>query len=156
MKEQMVTAIELAIEKHEGQMYGNLPYMAHLIEVDNLVTKVYKKVKTAGEPYSKEPGDEMDCLRAVAFLHDIIEDTDTTSDDLRNAGICDEVVVAVELITKIKGGSYFLYIEGIRLNELARKVKLCDTAANLRNSIKEGNIKRINKYSKQLQLLGGF
>ncbi|MNN94820.1 hypothetical protein D3C81_2135190 [compost metagenome] len=95
-------------------------------------------------------------MRACAFLHDILEDTNTTREDLLDAGICNEVVVAVERITKIKGGSYFLYIEGIKSNELARKVKLCDTAANLRNSIKEGNIKRINKYSKQLQLLGGF
>jgi (p)ppGpp synthase/HD superfamily hydrolase len=156
MKNQMTLAVELAIEKHEGQMYGNLPYMAHLIEVDNLVTKVYKKVKSPGEPYSKEPGDEMDCLRAIAFLHDILEDTDTTTYELLDAGICQQVVDAVEKMSKVKGESYSDYIVEVKSNELARKVKLCDTAANLRNSIKEGNIKRINKYSKQLQLLGGF
>lgn len=156
MKEQMVIAIELAIDKHDGQMYGNLPYIAHLIEVDNNVTKIYKKVKLPGEQYSKEPGDEMDCLRAIAFLHDILEDTDTTTDDLLKAGFCEDVVRAVVLLTKDRETSYKDYIYMIKGNDLARKVKLCDTAANLRNSIKEGNIKRINKYSKQIQLLGGF
>jgi (p)ppGpp synthase/HD superfamily hydrolase len=156
MKEQLDIALVLAATKHHGQMYGNQPYLVHLYEVDKLVTQIYAKVSSPSEPFSKEPGDEVDKLRAIAFLHDIIEDTDTTREDLLNAGICNEVAVAVELLTRIDGGSYFLYIEAIRLNELARKVKLCDTSANLMNSIKEGNTKRINKYSKQIQLLGGF
>lgn len=156
MKSQMELAVELAIEKHDGQMYGHLPYIAHLIEVDNLVTRIYKKVKSPGEPYSKEPGDEMDCLRAIAFLHDILEDTDTSEQDLVNFGFNANVVRAVVLLTKEVETSYKDYIWLIKGNPLALKVKLCDTSANLRNSIKEGNIKRINKYSKQIQLLGGF
>lgn len=156
MKEQMVIAVGLAIEAHEDQLYGKLPYITHLVEVDNLVVKAYGKTSQSSEPFSKKPGDEIDCLRAIAFLHDIIEDTDTTIDDLISAGICKEVAYAVNTLSKKEDVPYGLYIELINLNELARKVKLCDTAANLMNSIKEGNIKRINKYSKQIQLLGGF
>lgn len=157
MKEQLIIAIELAITAHEGQMYGKLPYLAHLIEVDTLVVMTYANKKRSGsEPYSKEPGDEMDCLRAVAYLHDIIEDTPMTFNELIAAGICERVAEAVLYITKTDGESYKDYIAGVKSNELACKVKLCDTSANLMNSIKEGNTKRINKYSKQIQLLGGF
>jgi (p)ppGpp synthase/HD superfamily hydrolase len=157
MKSQLSIAVELAVEAHMHQMYGKLPYIVHLYEVDQLVIQAYAdKSRSHGEPYSKEPADELDCLRATAYLHDIIEDTDITFDDLRTAGICEKVVEAVLYITKTDGESYKDYIAGVKSKELARKVKLCDTSANLMNSIKEGNTKRINKYSKQLQLLGGF
>lgn len=157
MKDQLTIAVELAVEAHMHQMYGKNPYILHLHEVDQLVIQAYANKKRSGsEPYSKEPGDEMDCLRAIAYLHDIIEDTPMTFDELKAAGICERVAEAVLYITKTDGESYKDYIAGVKSNELARKVKLCDTSANLMNSIKEGNTKRINKYSKQIQLLGGF
>lgn len=157
MKRQLDIAVELAVEAHMRQMYGKLPYIAHLYEVDQLVIQAYADPnRSHSDPYSKEAGDEMDMLRSIAYLHDIIEDTDTTEYDLLEAGICQEVVDAVIKMTKVKGESYSDYIVEVKSNELARKVKLCDTAANLMNSIKEGNTKRINKYTKQIQLLGGF
>lgn len=156
MKEQLDIALELALVAHKDQLYGKLPYIAHLVEVDRLVVQVYGNVKNASEPYSKEPGDEMDCLRATAYLHDIIEDTDTSFDELAQAGICEKISIAVLFLTKKDDESYKDYIKGVKSNNLALKVKLCDTSANLMNSIKEGNSKRINKYSKQIQLLGGF
>lgn len=160
MKEQRAQldiAVELAVESHMHQMYGKVPYIVHLYEVDQLVIQAYaNKKRTHSEPYSKEPGDEMDCLRSTAYLHDIIEDTDVTESDLALKGIKPEIVQAVMLLTKRKGVPYDVYIRAICTNELARKVKLCDTSANLMNSIKEGNTKRINKYSKQIVLLGGF
>lgn len=156
MKEQLNIALELALKAHDGQLYGKVPYMAHLIEVDALVVKAYANTTKSNEPFSKEPGDEIDCLRAIAFLHDIIEDTEVTESDLALSGVIPSVVRAVQLLTKTKEVPYELYIKAICTNEFARKVKLCDTAANLMNSIKEGNTYRINKYSKQIQILGGF
>lgn len=156
MEQQRPLAMTIAIKAHSDQKYGEHPYIVHLIEVDALVVKMYGKVKSLSEPYSKEPGDEMDKLRAVAFLHDVLEDTNVTSTQLIDAGICIDVVKAVEAMSKIEGGSYQVYIEEVKANELALKVKMCDTLANLSNSIKEGNWKRINKYNKQIQLLGGF
>lgn len=157
MISQLELAVPFALLKHEGQMYGDYPYVIHLIEVDSLVVQVYAdKERTHSEPYSKEQGDEIDCLRTIAYLHDVIEDTDATYDDLRELGICDDIIAAIAYITKVEGETYHDYIAGVNSNTLARKVKLCDTAANLMNSIKEGNTKRINKYSKQIQLLGGF
>lgn len=157
VKSQMTIAVNLALEAHKDQMYGDKPYIYHLAQVDNLVVQVYKpKGLKNSEPYSKEPGDEIDCLRAIAFLHDILEDTDLSTLDLHIAGINDEVINAVVSITKWDYVSYEQYIQNVVENPLAHKVKLCDTSANLMNSILEGNTKRINKYTKQIQLLGGF
>lgn len=157
VRSQMTIALELAIEAHKDQKYGKLPYIAHLAQVDNLVVQIYKpKGLGPSDPYSKHPGDEMDCLRAIAFLHDIIEDTDVTANKLLESGVLPHVVIAVATMSKQKGQSYEKYIKAVNGNELARKVKLCDTAANLMNSCLEGNTKRINKYTKQIQLLGGF
>jgi len=157
VKSQMEIAVELAIEAHKDQKYGDKPYIYHLAQVDNLVTRVFRPEGLGhSEPYSKEHGDEMDCLRAAAFLHDIIEDTSITKQDLVDAGVMPSVIVAVELMTKEDDYNYDKYIEDITLNRIARKVKLCDTAANLMNSIMEGRTKNINKYTKQIQLLGGF
>lgn len=157
VKSQMTIAVELAIEAHKDQKYGDKPYIYHLAQVDNLVVQVYNpKGLKSHEPYSKEPGDEMDNLRAVAFLHDILEDTDVTDYDLKQAGINKEVIDAVLCVTKYDADYYEDYIARVNSNELARKVKLCDTSANLMNSILEGSTKRINKYTNQIQLLGGF
>jgi (p)ppGpp synthase/HD superfamily hydrolase len=150
-------AVEIAIEAHKDQMYGNLPYLYHLVEVDNLVTNVYARpYMDYCEQFAVIPGDEMDNLRAVAFLHDVLEDTDMDTGDLFQAGIDIEVIEAVCALTKRQGQSYEDYIATVLDNPLATKVKLCDTSANLMNSCKEGNTKRINKYTKQIQLLGGF
>lgn len=157
VRSQMTIAIGLAMEAHKDQKYGKLPYLAHLAQVDNLVVQIYKpKGLGPSDPYSKDPGDEMDCLRAIAFLHDILEDTDLSTLDLHIAGVNDTVINAVVAMTKWDGVSYNQYIQNVKENELALKVKLCDTSANLMNSCLEGNTKRINKYTKQIQLLGGF
>lgn len=157
VRSQMTIALERAIEAHKDQKYGKLPYIAHLAQVDNLVVQIYKpKGLGPSDPYSKEPGDEMDCLRAIAFLHDILEDTDLSTLDLHIAGVNDTVINAVVAMTKWDGVSYNQYIQNVKENGLALKVKLCDTSANLMNSCSEGNTKRINKYTKQIQLLGGF
>lgn len=149
MQFQFSKAIQFAKEAHKAQMYGEHPYIYHLAQVDRLVTQ------TQGRN-AIEVGDRMDNLRAIAFLHDVVEETGTTIEDLYDAGFNEEVVQAVGMLTKVDGESYREYIEGVLTNKFATIVKLCDTSANLMNSIMEGNVYRINKYSKQIQLLGGF
>lgn len=157
MKYQFAIAVEYALKAHAGQKYGESDYSYHLHQVDQMVVKMYKpKGLSSDAPYSKEPGDEIDNLRAIAWGHDILEDTPTTTLDLHNAGLSDTVINAICAITKWEDLSYEEYIAHVKTNPLALKVKLCDTSANLWNSIMEGNVKRINKYTKQIQLLGGF
>ena len=142
---QMIKARELALKKHDGQLYGEHSYMYHLYQVENIAIRIYGC------------GDEcLDELRSACLLHDILEDTDTSEQELIDLGFSDTVVRAVVLLTKEPETSYKDYIWMIKGNDLALKVKLCDTSANLMNSINACSPKRINKYSKQLQLLGGF
>jgi (p)ppGpp synthase/HD superfamily hydrolase len=153
MKSQMIIAIDLATKWHEGQRYGKLPYIAHLMDVDRWVIERNVTVKDYSDPYSEAYADRVDQLRAIAYLHDILEDTECTAMDLRNAGICEDVVNAVVLLTKKIGEEYKEYLEKIIQNTLAREVKICDTMANLTQSVKKNNTKRIAKYTRQLAIL---
>ena len=141
----ILKARQLAALKHEGQKYGEHPYTYHLLEVENVAIRMYGLGTVCIEE-----------LQTACLLHDILEDTDTSVSELKLLGFTDAVITAVSLCTKDNETSYKDYIWAIRGNELARKVKLCDTAANLMNSIIACNAKRINKYTKQIQLLGGF
>lgn len=137
-------ALYFAVAAHSGQKYGDKPYHYHLTQVDRMVKQCY-----ADHPKLEE-------LRAIACLHDVIEDTPVTPEDLLNEGFNLEVVDAVVLLSKDDETLYETYISQISQDELARIVKLCDTSCNLMNSVHEGRLKNINKYTKQIQLLGGF
>ena len=137
----------IALSAHKFQEYApGVPYTYHLHQVADFVVKMYE---------NKVKPEKLDKLVAIAYLHDVIEDTDTTQGDLANAGIEDDVIHAVMALSKL-GETYEHYIAKVLANKLATRVKLCDTAANLSNSLIDGNKKRINKYTKQIQLLGGF
>ena len=62
----------------------------------------------------------------AALLHDVVEDSHYTEDDLRKAGFSDDVLKAVHLLTHKKGVSYFDYVQAIKENEIARRVKIQD------------------------------
>lgn len=69
--------------------------------------------------------------KIVAYLHDVLEDTDCTADDLLNKyGIEPELVDAIIAITKIKGESYNDYLKRVGENDISRRVKLKDILHN--------------------------
>ncbi len=70
-----------------------------------------------------------DC-RAVALLHDVLEDSVWTADDLLARGISPCVVEAVEVLTKREGEAYSDYLARVKRNPIARTVKLADLAHN--------------------------
>lgn len=159
MKEQLPIAVRLAVEFHAGQFYGesDKDYMYHLYMVDQLVIAAYAdKNRSHSEPFSKEQGDLVDLLRALAYLHDIIEDTDCTYEILRDRGICEQLTTSVRAISKVEGEEYLDYMRRVLSNDLAQRVKLCDTASNLAHSVIDRSERRINKYSRQLDILKGF
>lgn len=91
------------------------------------------QVDKAGKDYILHPmfiADQMDTEieKTVAYLHDVVEDTKYTLDDLRDFG--SEVVDAVDHLTRRKNEDYFDYIDRVKENELARKVKLADLKHN--------------------------
>ncbi|WP_243844345.1 hypothetical protein [Salinibacterium sp. ZJ454] len=66
----------------------------------------------------------------AAWLHDVLEDTDVTAQDLLNAGILPEIVDVVELLTRRAETADEIYYNRIRLHPIARSVKLADIADN--------------------------
>ena len=95
--------------------------------------------------------------KIVALLHDIIEDTDVTILDLKNLKFSKEVIEAVDVISKKKDQEYFSYLELVKNNNIAKKVKIADLKHNsdlkrLR-SITQKDIGRAIKYKKALDYL---
>lgn len=92
------------------------------------------QVDKAGTPYIFHPfhlaeqmDEEFSCC--VALLHDTVEDTDVTLEDLAT-DFPAEVVDAVALMTHAEGVDYFDYVRAIKPNPIARKVKLADLRHN--------------------------
>lgn len=95
--------------------------------------------------------------KTVALLHDVVEDSDITLDDLKKAGFNDEIVEAVAAITKIKGEAYGLYLKRVKSNKIARAVKLADLAhnsdLNRLKSITAKDEARKKRYTKAIEYL---
>lgn len=110
--------VALVTEKFAGMKYGSLPYTEHLFMVAMEVAKI------------NSDGDYI----LVALLHDIIEDTDVTADDLLAMGYSYDVVDAVSRVTKKADLEYFVYVNDIIASRvpLAVAVKYADATINYR------------------------
>ena len=76
--------------------------------------------------------DATDSEKIVALLHDVLEDTDITWTDLYYMGYSSEVIIAVRIMERKKGESYFfVYIPRICGNSITRKIKPRDINDNL-------------------------
>lgn len=131
LEEQLEEAIRLAAVKHYGQRdKSNKPYIFHLLYVMNNLDDL--KAKTVG------------------VLHDILEDTDTTKKDLLDYGFSEEIVAAVEILTKPENQEYMDYIENLKSNDIAKKVKLIDLKHNMDltrlSELTDKDLKRTVKY----------
>lgn len=103
-------AIRIAYAAHEGQVDKcGIPYIAHPLHV------------------AEQMDDETSTC--VALLHDVVEDTDVTLDDLARE-FPSEVVEGVRLMTHEPGVGYLDYVRAIKGHPVAVKVKLADLAHN--------------------------
>jgi (p)ppGpp synthase/HD superfamily hydrolase len=115
--ELIARASRLAEAAHAGQTdKSGQPYIGHLRRVAHYVDQTNPKAI------------------AAALLHDIVEDTDTELHDLSEAGIPEDVVAAVDLLTK-RGNEpntayYARMMAADPISRLAREVKLADIADN--------------------------
>ncbi len=104
-------AINLMYEAHQGQQdKGGFPYCFHPYQV------------------AQDMEDEIACT--CALLHDVIEDTDITLEDLRNMGFPEEVTDVLKLLRHEEGIPYMDYVRNLAENPIARKVKMADLKHN--------------------------
>lgn len=95
-------------------------------------------------------------LLQVAWLHDTVEDTEWTLDDLRHETFHEDVVVAVDALTRRDGEPYFDYLARLAQNPDARRVKLHDMRHNLSTlvDVPEGRrASQTKRYEKGLAFL---
>ncbi len=95
------------------------------IEMANRAHK--EQVDKAGAPYILHPlrvmlTQDNEIERICAVLHDVIEDSDMTFDDLRREGFSEEIIEVLDCITKRAGESYDDFIDRILTNEIACRV----------------------------------
>lgn len=140
MEEILEKAIQIAVNAHFGQKdRAGSPYILHPLRVMNTVTSFDAKV--------------------VAILHDVVEDTDVTFDDLINAGIPKHLVITLRLLTHTDNLSYEDYISRLAANPLAVKVKIADLKDNMDlsrlKSIGNEDIELFRKYVTSFKFLKG-
>ena len=132
--------------------------MSDLTKAISIATSAHKnQVDKGGKSYIEHPMRVMkqmtsDAARIVAVLHDVIEDSDYSFDDLVAAGFSEEIVSAIVVLIKKKEVSYKNYLRGIKTNPIAVAVKLADLQDNMDltrlPTITEKDIERQKKYSR--------
>lgn len=138
MQQLFEKAIMIATKVHAGQKdKAGAPYLLHVLRVMMSVEKMDERI--------------------VALLHDVVEDSETTIEELANEGFSKKILRAVELLTKTEHKTYEDYIQEIKKNELARVVKSADLKDNMNISrlktLTENDKLRIKKYKAAYKFL---
>lgn len=125
--------IAFAVEAHRGQKdkVGD-PYILHPLR---MMTRVHGTH-----------------ARMAALLHDVVEDTGHSLEELRAKGVPEPVLAAVECLTKREGEAYEQFVDRVIGNPIARKVKIADLEDNMDvrrlNEVNEAGRERLSKYIK--------
>lgn len=125
--------IVFATQKHSGQVCkGGQPYILHPLAVMGQVRSIDAKI--------------------VAIGHDLLEDTDTTTEELKSLGCSNQIIDAILALTKFKGESRTASAHRVSANRLACEVKLADVAHNMDLSrlpkVREKDMQRLEEYKK--------
>ena len=131
------TAVQMALNAHEGQTdKSGETYILHPLRLMHNVETEEEKI--------------------VALLHDVVEDSDKTFEDLED-DFSDEIISAVKCMTKQEGESYSEFIQRAKQNEIAREVKKADIRDNLDverlDELEDSDLQRIKKYHRSLKEL---
>lgn len=141
--EQVALARGIAFIAHRGQLDRNgAPYIDH-------PGRIAERFDPATEPVEA----------AAAWLHDVLEDTPVTAEELFEAGILPHVIEVVRLLTRTPDVSADDYYARIRGHEVARRVKLADIDDNtarwrLRRLDYDTQVRLVEKYRVARQALG--
>ncbi|MCL2178491.1 MAG: HD domain-containing protein [Proteobacteria bacterium] len=138
LDELYVLAREIATKAHEGQLdKGGNPYIEHPIAVADSLERIEHKI--------------------IALLHDVLEDTALTKDDLKNDGFPDNIIESICVLTKKDSVSYEKYLFHIKSDPDACHVKIADIKHNMEirriAHPTENDHVRMEKYKKALAFL---
>lgn len=124
----------LARMLHRGQKdKAGRPYFSH-------VHRVADRMETYGEA-------------TVAFLHDVVEDTQCELNDLRVLGFSWDVVAAVDALTRREGETYAAFVERCAQHPVARRVKVADVLDHLEHTPEALSPSMRQRYTKALAKL---
>ena len=131
-------AIEIAARTHAGQLdKGGAPYILHPLRVMLRVV----------------PGAQ----QIVAVLHDVVEDSEVTFEDLEREGFSAEVLSGLRAVTKVEGESYEDFVARAALDPVGKAVKLADLMENSDLSRiaepSQKDLERVEKYGRAIEYL---
>lgn len=125
-------AIEIAVKKHKGSVdKQDKVYVLHPFRVMLSFSDIR--------------------LQIIGVLHDVVEDTDVSFEQLSNIGFPNEIVEALKYLTRDRNIPYFTYIKNVKKNDLAKQVKLADLKDNMRDGCPPNLLKRYKKAYKMLK-----
>ena len=139
MSQYLHKAITIACEAHRGQSSINgEPYILHPL-------RLLIKAKSNEE-------------RIIAILHDVIEKTNISLEDLKNKGFDQNIISTIDSLSRRRSESYFDYIERLMQNKISIKIKLLDLADNIKmhsenndNGIYDAKINQYKNALKQIR-----
>ena len=127
-------AIALSVETHKGQVdkYGR-PYILHPLRVMFRLGREDEQI--------------------VAVLHDVVEDSELTFDDVRQMGYSEEIIAALDGVTRRDDETYEEFVRRSGQNPISRRVKLADLEDNmdirrLSNELTNKDFTRLQRYRK--------
>ena len=131
-------AMKLCFETHKNQLdKTGLPYVFHPFHL------------------AEQMDDEISTV--CALLHDVVEDSDITFEDLAKMGFSGEIIEVLKLLTHAEEVPYMDYVREIKKNPTATKVKIADLKHNSDTTrldvVDEWAIKRNEKYAEALRIL---
>ena len=139
LNEQLKVAIELAISAHDGELdkHNERPFIEHPFRVMNAGQTLEEKI--------------------VGVLHDVIENTEWTLDQLSEKGFSGEIVDGVDAMSKRENEPYDDYMQRVLKNPVAKRVKMNDLTDNMDirrlSVVSNEDIDRLNKYLKAYKQL---
>lgn len=133
-------AMKLCFEAHKDQVdKAGIPYIFHPISL------------------AERFGEGQETETCVALLHDVLEDTNYTVDNIRAAGMNEEVIEALLLLNHDPKVEYMDYIRHLSKNNIARHVKIYDLQHNSNLSrlekVTKKDLKRVEKHKEALRIL---
>jgi len=131
-------AIEIAVAAHKGQVdKAGSPYILHPLRIMFSLKSEEEKI--------------------VGILHDVVEDSDWSFEDLKKEGFSENVIGGLKSVTKFEGEDYDAFIKRAYSDPIGRNVKIADVTDNLDikriDEISERDFERLKKYRRALKFL---